>query len=261
LCTIRFSLFDQAGLTATFTASSARPMYPLISSRKADSQQILELFEYNCSHILCAPLKTIEGLLDLLEAETNEKQIPVYFDMILKCATNLEILVEELRQTIAGMDTLVAIAPIDFHELLRAVVTDFDLLLRLKSIKLSITIEQGEPFYSDSHRLAIILKQLICNSIMFSDPSKITRTIEIDVKTAVENCTITVHDNGCGIDYPMLQRIFQPFFRGSERSTGSGLGLFIVLETSKKISGTVFVKSTVKQDSTFTLRLRNLSGK
>lgn len=233
-------------------------MHPSSLTPEENASQILALFEYNCSHILCAPLNTMEGLLTLLEHETNEKQIPVYFDMILRSAANLEILIGELRQTVAGMETAVVVSAINFTELVNNVLADFDLLLRLKSMKTSITIVQDNVFYSDPDRIQIILKHLICNSIMFSDPSKPTRTIAIVVKTGADNCSITVHDNGCGIESSLLQQIFQPFYRGSEMSTGSGLGLFIVFETSKKIFGSVTVKSRVKHGTTFTLNLRSL---
>lgn len=45
------------------------------------------------------------------------------------------------------------------------------------------------------------------------------------------------------------------FFRATESSSGSGLGLFILLETIKKLNGTVHVSSEIKVGTSFYLNI------
>ncbi|MCE7863849.1 MAG: sensor histidine kinase [Bacteroidetes bacterium CHB5] len=53
------------------------------------------------------------------------------------------------------------------------------------------------------------------------------------------------------------KKIFDMFYRASEQSNGSGLGLYIVRETLARLNGSIQLKSILGQGSTFTLRLPN----
>ena len=65
----------------------------------------------------------------------------------------------------------------------------------------------------------------------------------------------SIEDNGEGIRPELKHKIFDMFFRGSHRSDGSGLGLYIAREAAKKIDATLEVTSTYGQGSVFTIAL------
>ena len=69
--------------------------------------------------------------------------------------------------------------------------------------------------------------------------------------------TLTVADEGPGIDPADLPHIFDRFYRSSEARTlpGSGLGLSIVKRAAERHGGTVDVESTPGEGTTFTLTL------
>jgi len=50
----------------------------------------------------------------------------------------------------------------------------------------------------------------------------------------------------------MQDKIFDMFYRGNDRSKGSGLGLYIVRSAVEKLQGKVSVKSELKQGTEFT---------
>jgi signal transduction histidine kinase len=64
-----------------------------------------------------------------------------------------------------------------------------------------------------------------------------------------------VADNGKGIPPQHQGRIFDMFYRASDDTKGSGLGLYIVKETVGKMGGNIEVCSAVGAGSTFTIRL------
>jgi signal transduction histidine kinase len=66
---------------------------------------------------------------------------------------------------------------------------------------------------------------------------------------------IEVSDNGRGIEAAVLPRIFDPFFTTKEVGQGLGLGLFIVFEIVEEHGGSIAVKSTPGQGTTFLIRL------
>ena len=86
---------------------------------------------------------------------------------------------------------------------------------------------------------------------------------ELEVNTGVnqiadgstETITITIRDNGHGIDESNLQKIFEPFFTTEERRRGTGLGLSICRDIAKTHHGGINVSSHVEKGTTFTIIL------
>jgi len=63
----------------------------------------------------------------------------------------------------------------------------------------------------------------------------------------------TIEDNGIGISPERIQAIFQPF--ETSKSTGTGLGLYIVAERVQQIGGTIKCTSIPSQGSRFVVRI------
>ncbi|MBP9923956.1 MAG: HAMP domain-containing histidine kinase, partial [Bacteroidia bacterium] len=62
---------------------------------------------------------------------------------------------------------------------------------------------------------------------------------------------------GIGISKELQEKIFEMFFRGSESSDGSGLGLYIVKESVEKLKGKIAVKSIPGKGSEFSILIPN----
>ena len=70
-----------------------------------------------------------------------------------------------------------------------------------------------------------------------------------------EMVTITIADNGMGMDETVQSRMFEPFFTTKDVGEGTGLGLSIVQGIIEKHNGHIVLESAVGQGSTFTLTL------
>ena len=66
---------------------------------------------------------------------------------------------------------------------------------------------------------------------------------------------IKIKDNGDGIPKNVQMKIFEMFFRGSEKSQGNGLGLFLVKRPVEILNGTIKIKSTLKGGTEFSVTL------
>ena len=75
--------------------------------------------------------------------------------------------------------------------------------------------------------------------------------IEVDDTAA----RIQIIDNGIGIAKSALPNIFDMFYRASDISDGSGLGLYIVKEMVEKLGGEISVTSQINQGSSFIIKL------
>jgi signal transduction histidine kinase len=148
--------------------------------------------------------------------------------------------------------------PVHFENLAQETFDHLKYLPTAGSIETSVSIEPYTNFYSDPKRLRILFNNLVSNAFRYHDLSKDTPFIKIQVCFKQDQAVITVTDNGKGIHPDHVDDIFEMFFRATEDSQGSGLGLYIVKETVEKLQGTIQVDSKVREGTTFTLHIPNL---
>jgi signal transduction histidine kinase/DNA-binding NarL/FixJ family response regulator len=109
--------------------------------------------------------------------------------------------------------------------------------------------------HADRKRLGQILINLLSNAIKYTQRGSVGLTIRYRAQVA----EFQIADTGAGIAGADLERIFEPFERGSDqgvRSTpGTGLGLTIVKLLTHIMGGEVRVESSSSAGSTFRVRL------
>ncbi|NDJ59511.1 MAG: PAS domain S-box protein [Chloroflexi bacterium] len=107
---------------------------------------------------------------------------------------------------------------------------------------------------ADHHMIQRMLTNLIDNAIKYS---AVRTVIQVDLWVDVDSVVFQVIDEGMGIPPEDHQRIFDPFFRGTNTDAigGTGLGLSIVKDCVDRHNGTIEVDSTLGSGTTFTVRL------
>jgi PAS domain S-box-containing protein len=108
----------------------------------------------------------------------------------------------------------------------------------------------------DPDRLAQVFGNLFKNALDYSPEGS---PVRISLHDEGDTVRVEVHNEGRPIPAELLPSIFQPFRRFSEESThptsGLGLGLFIVEQIILGHGGTVSVRSSQREGTTFTVRL------
>jgi hypothetical protein len=224
------------------------------------AKQIINEFVYSCSHSMRGPLKTISGLVNLLQQSIRSgKEDPqIYLSLIGESVDKMETLLHQLEQFLENSKKDLTCEPVDIKIVIEDVLKEFQPEIIFHEINISLNVDQSGYFFSDLHRFRLILFHLISNAINFSDEHKEAKTIEIIVKATSASCSIQIIDNGIGIAYEIQNKIFELFYRGSEQSSGSGVGLHIVQEVLKKMGGSISVNSVSKQGSNFFMWLPNM---
>lgn len=221
---------------------------------------VIGQFITSCSHSMRGPLKSITGLANLLQNNKNcsSQDAAMFLDLIGLTVNRMEHTLDELEHFLENSKRKVASKAIDCSELLNIVFRQYEEELSTKHIEINLSVEQTVPFYSDMARLRIILSNIFSNAIQFCDVNKNNRKINITVNTTAQTCIFTISDNGIGIAPENHLKIFQLFFRATERSIGTGVGLYVVKEAIEKMVGNIYVTSALGEGSTFRVILPNL---
>ena len=126
-----------------------------------------------------------------------------------------------------------------------------------KQLHFSISVDDKIPMYSDGDRLRVVMNNLVSNAIKYSDESKDNQFVQISMDILESEVKIIVRDNGIGIENEYLPKIFNMFYRATNKAAGSGLGLYITREIVETLGGTIEVSSLTGEGTVFTLRIPN----
>lgn len=221
----------------------------------------LDRFVYSASHDLRAPITSLLGLIEVARLEDDILSIKKLLSMQERSLMKLDSFIYDIVSYSRNNRVGIEIEKIDFRSLLDNI---YDLLHHMepgKGIRKEIEIDPDLCFYSDKKRIYVVLNNLISNAIRYSDPTKEDPFIKIQIANSGNGVTLRVIDNGGGIDMEFIPKIFDMFYRASERSGGSGIGLYIVKEVVQKLHGTIEVFSQRYQGSEFIVRLPDMKGR
>ena len=215
----------------------------------------LDRFVYSASHDLRAPLSSLLGLIEV--AKLDEKEAAKYLTMMKNRIHDMDEFIREIINYSRNSRTEIDPESANLKKIVYEVIDSLSFVNQSASINIENKIPQDLNVHTDLTRLKVVLTNLISNSLKYADERKEKSFIKIEADHH-NNCTIIlIADNGIGIDNRYLDKIFNMFFRASEKSKGSGLGLYIVKETLSKINGTIKVESALGEGTTFTLALHS----
>ena len=211
------------------------------------------------THELKTPLTPIIGFSQALAkpgmlGDMNEKQIRAV-KTILNNAVHLRHLVTDLlsihKLELGRMKF--DFKEFDIGEMMESIKTTMAYAVDEKRIKLNVRMLEKGRLMGDRSRIEEIISNLIYNAVDFtpSDTGQITVTVKRDGKFL----WFGVADNGMGIPKKKQAKLFNKFYQVdssvTRRHGGTGLGLSICKGLVGGMGGTIGVKSTEGQGSTF----------
>lgn len=210
------------------------------------------------SHEIRAPLNAIYGYGQLLE-RAGAIEPAEAARVIRRSSEHLTNIVDgllDISRIESGVMTLNRdVVPLP--EFLEAIVVLFRVQAEAKGLRLDYVAPPNLPAYVriDEKRLRQILVNLLSNAIKYTP----TGVIALSVRYSGLIAEFLISDTGIGIPSQDLDRIFEPFDRGSsavaQDQPGTGLGLAITRVLAQLMGGDVSVTSTVGTGSVFRLRL------
>jgi signal transduction histidine kinase/CheY-like chemotaxis protein len=212
------------------------------------------------SHELRTPLNSILGYAQLLD---NDPSIPdsrqQAIRVIRRSGEHLLSLIEgtlDIARIESGKLTF-DIKPLRFPEYIKQIVSMFELQARNKGISFAYSVSGDLPkmVRADQKRLSQILINILGNAVKFTQAGGVSFRMQY----AREFALIEVEDTGPGILTEEIDKIFEPFIRGSAADDGNvggtGLGLTISKMLTQLMGGQITVKSIAGKGTTFEIKL------
>lgn len=218
----------------------------------------LDNFVYSVSHNLRAPLASVLGLINVAKMDDEErgKHFDPFFRMMEKSIHKLDETLKEILDYSRNSRGDIQIEKIDPEGFFYESLEKLKYLSNTHQVEAGFRWEGPDAIYSDAYRVKMIFNNMISNAIKYSDPSKNKKLLNVTVKVS-DKVTMVFEDNGIGMRESLLPYIFNMFYRGTEKSEGAGLGLYIVKEAVEKLEGKIDVESREGVGSVFTITLAN----
>jgi signal transduction histidine kinase len=222
-----------------------------LKERNQELDQIL----YRCSHDLKAPISSIVGILNILSYEPLSKGQKACVDHIQAKTNQMDELLRSLSALAKTINDDIHITTFNICEVVKNCISDLSLDPNYQFVDIHCQSSGKNEVRSDCLLVTILIKNLLANSLTFH---KLGAKGFIKITSIVTDhfFEIEIEDDGEGIADSVKDRVFEMFYRGSERSIGSGLGLYIVNKIVDQLKGEVHFSSKVGS-TTFKIKLPN----
>jgi len=218
-------------------------------------------FLSNMSHELRTPLNSIIGFTSVLLGPHGEPLTPDQAKAIEKVLKNGKHLLELINDILDFSKIEAGRTPInidsgEISEIISNVMVTVEPMVTAKGVKLIQEVEPELPILNtDILKVKQILLNLLSNAAKFTDQG----TILISAKKHGDMISISVKDDGIGIEAKNLDRVFEEFSQidssNSRKYKGTGLGLPIAKNYARLLGGNLTVQSEFGKGSTFVLIL------
>jgi PAS domain S-box-containing protein len=219
----------------------------------AAANRELEAFAYSVSHDLRAPLRHIDGFMELLrdriQATLDEKSRH-YMDVIVESSRRMGHLIDDLLSFSRMSRQEMSQAHVDLNELLVDILNEFEPETQGRSIHWKIG--PLPAIHGDRAMLRVVLVNLISNALKFTR-TRAQAEIEIGCRQSDEEAVLFVRDNGVGFDMTYAGKLFGVFqrFHPADQFEGTGIGLANVHRIVARHGGRTWAESAPDQGSTF----------
>ncbi|TMD23581.1 MAG: PAS domain S-box protein [Chloroflexi bacterium] len=208
------------------------------------------------SHELKTPLTTLKGLSELLlDFDLSEAQRRELLQDLHGQADRMERLIGDIL-AVSRIDSgriSVDFSRVDVASVVQHVCDEVHPMLKGRSLKCRIP-EDLPAVMGEARKLHQILVNLVNNAIKYSEPGT---QITLSARGDPSAVRFEVSDQGVGIRKEHMPRLFEKFYRADDpavrRTSGTGLGLYIVRSLVTMLGGQVHVRSRHGKGTVFTV--------
>ncbi|MBR9988445.1 MAG: PAS domain S-box protein [Gemmatimonadetes bacterium] len=242
-----------AGIAEDITTERARDE----QLRRAERLAAVGTLVGGVAHELNNPLQAISGFADLMLEHPRTENDREALDTISREARRAARIVSELR--LAARSSYEEMGPreaVDLNDVVRHVLNTGAFSLASTNIHVRQDLAASLPLLSaDVSRLEQVVLNLVVNAAQALAGIEGERRIVVRTRRSRAGCSLSVYDNGTGIDAGHMPRLFDPFWTTKAPGEGTGLGLSVVHQIVSEHGGTVHVDSEPGRGTNFLIDL------
>lgn len=210
-------------------------------------------FTRNASHEFRTPLTVINVAADMMLIENNLPQKSQKSLLKIKRAVyDMESLTEVFLM-LAREDTgSLTRQQVSVNQVVRGQIERADFLRENRDVTINLDERAELMVLSSETVIAVLLGNLIRNAILYTEQG--------DINIVIDAQQLTITDSGPGIPQQSIDRLFEPFHRGTnENASGYGIGLTIVKRLCDRFGWDIEVSNKSQQGACFRLNF-NTAG-
>ncbi|MFI5134476.1 MAG: ATP-binding protein [Chitinophagales bacterium] len=232
--------------------------FNLMLDRIEQAFQTQKSFIANASHELRTPLTAITGQIEV--ALINQRQIAEYENILASILDDIK----KLNRLTNGL-LLIAQSNMDINAMRMKTFRVDELLwesrqdIMKRNADYSILLHFPE-MPTDESELCLtgiepLFKTAITNLMDNACKYSLSKKVEVTLTHENNHLEITFEDEGIGIPFSEMEKIFEPFYRASnaQRYPGQGLGLSLARRTVELHRGQIVIQSVVNEGTTIRL--------
>lgn len=217
------------------------------------SNKELEQFAYIASHDLQEPLRMVASYVQLLEHKYKgrlDEHADKYIHYAVDGAARMQKLIEGLLAYSRISRRGAEFKPVDLNTVFSAAISNLSVTIRESHAGVS---KDDLPTVSgDETQLVQLFQNLIGNGIKYGKKGQ-TAQVQVSAKREGQYYTVSIRDNGIGIESKYYDTIFQIFQRlhSDDEYTGTGIGLALCKRIVERHCGRIWVESVPGEGSVF----------
>lgn len=218
-----------------------------------EANKELEAFSYSVSHDLRAPLRHINGFVDMLTADYSNllpDKAKHYLDVIANSSRDMGTLIDDLLQFSRTGRQEMQESVLDMNKVLQEVLASVE--LDAVNRKIEWNIAELPQTKADPSLLRMVWFNLLSNAIKFTKDKELA-IIQVGFLEEEEENIFFVRDNGAGFDMRYANKLFGVFQRlhSKVQFEGTGIGLANVRRIILKHGGRTWAESKLNEGATF----------
>lgn len=228
-------------------------------SREKDLARVKNEFISVASHQIRAPLANMLWAIEaLFNKEKLSKKVQEDIGVVYDSMRHLATLVDQLLNisSIEAGQALGIAQPVEMASLVQKNIDGEKVMIGKKSLAIDFKHPASLIVTSDSAALNNIIQSLISNAVDYTPNNG---KIEIVLDREGDKVLLKVGDSGIGIPEDERANIFNKFYRATNaknfKERGTGLGLYIALQSTKLLGGKIWVESEEGNGATFFVEL------
>lgn len=215
------------------------------------SKQELDTFLYESSHALRRPVVRLLGLSNVLRIANSEEEQENFLQAIEVTTTGMDQMLADLLE-VSELNSM-QVKMREIH--LSAFLVHLSESMGSGEMDLVCEVAEAKPVIADGFLLGLALRKLLENAILYRKDDQAKARILIQAEQEEGQWRIVVRDEGKGIHPDAQAEVLKMFVRGTEKSTGTGLGLYIADKAVRRMEGNLEMESVHGAWTSFTISL------